>query len=288
MAKNQYDWVKKVSRALFEASKAPATEVAVKPFPWKEFAKSLAQTFALENVSLEVSSVRWGSPKEFLSGIGRKPHIQPVSLNPLEGMAYWVIGKREISQLLSLLINKDPKAVKLTDEDVHEAFYSFLAVEVLHHLEKLSFMKKITPRLGEEEELPKEAGFIMDITLSAQGYTFVSRLIASSHLHQDWIKYFSSEEHPVVIPDELAEKLETSLHLVMGRTRLKLDEWEQVRPGDCLILDGCTWELGDGAVPVMCTVNNRALFKGEIKGGTLKLLDVPNFEEVQSMIGEGQ
>jgi hypothetical protein len=274
------DWAKEVSELLLDRAQATTTE-GIKPFPWEAFSKSLARVFGIEEIKVDISAVQWGDPKQFLSGIGRKPLVQALTFAPLPGTVHWMIPRGELRSLMGWLLTKQSSQIKFPDSEMEEAFADFLCLEALHCIDGLEYFKKVTPCLGNDEtKLPSEAGLIMDLTVQVGEHKCKTRLVASADLHKGWAKFFAAKPGDVQLPEDLAQSITADVHLELAKTKVTLDEWQNIKVGDCLLLDECAWSPGQTRYPLTLSVKGKPLFHAELESGSLKILDFVQVEEL--------
>lgn len=277
-----YDWLREENPSLIEHDAIPLTGNAP-PFLWDDFAALLSRSFDRESCTICSKEVRWRTQDTFFEGIGDSPKSLFFSIPLLKGDICWVMPAQEIELLTTLLLTKESHP--LHDADLCEAFYHFLALEVLHNFTKVFPDKTITPILSNKTPLPKYDALCWDISISLQDHTFWGRLAISPEFRVSWVNHFSSEK-PSSFLSQMRELASVALHVEIGSTKLGLNEWLSVMPGDCMILDRCSLDTENFEGRVMLTSQGRQAYRAKLKDGYLKILELPLLEVDTSMAKE--
>lgn len=275
-----YDWAREVKSELKQLDDIPLTGAAP-PFPWEEFSSRLALSFERESLKIIPGEISWRSKEQLCEGLGDSPIPLNLSIPSLKGSACWVMPEQEMANLESLLLTKETHPITFQNRSLSEAFYKFVALEVLYHLTQLNVDKALTPILTSQVNLPNEDALCWNISIVIQGQSLWGRLIISQDLRRSWVEYFAQKEAPSSLSQEMAKKVDILLHLEVGRTLLSFQQWSKVKLGDWVALDRCflsTEDLDQGHV--LLTTHERNAFWGELQNGKIKILEFSTYQEV--------
>ena len=255
-------------------------------FPWDAVAAQIGKTLQIEGLKLQASPPKWLSKEELFAGLGDDLQILPISVAPLPGKVYWLMSKKDISQMMAeLLTDKSPSSTQV-DTDFQEAFYRFLAIETLNAIEKSDFDKKLSFSFSNENAAPSEPALSTDISISFREVSAWGRLLINPEFRSAWQKRYLQRPENFYQTSPLAENIQVTVHLEAGRTSLTMSEWKSIHLGDFIILDSCSLEAGEDKGRVMLTVNGFPFFRGRVKQGSIKILEHPLYHEVSTAMNK--
>jgi flagellar motor switch protein FliN/FliY len=278
---SSYDWVREIKPDLKKLDSIPLTG-ATPPFPWDELATRLARSLDREGLKIEPGELAWRAKENLYDGLGDAPYPLTFAIPSLQGQVCWVMPAQEMDILAALLLTKESHPLPLHDPALNESFYHFLALEVLYHLTQVSFDKTLTPILTNQTTLPNEDALCRDISIQLQGHTLWGRLIISPEFRRAWVEHFAQQQKSTALSQQMAELIETIVHIEAGKTSLSLAEWKTVQLGDFILLDSCSLDPQRLDGRVMLTVNGKPAFRAKLKDGTLKILELPLLHEVNT------
>jgi flagellar motor switch protein FliN len=279
-----YDWIKQIPGDLFQLDEIPLLGFSP-PFPWDNFSDLLSRTFQVEGIKVKPSEMRWRAQEELFEEMG--DNIKPLhcTVAPIESSICWIMSEKDVDRLLSLLFIRQKPPLEGIDPQVREAFYRFIAVEVVNAVEKSDFDKTLSATILSNTELPSRHALCLDIDISFLQETMRGRLVIPPEFRQSWKKRYLKQINNIYA-SPLSETLQVIVHLEGGRTHLKLSEWRSIQIGDFLILDSCTLDPSEDKGRIMLTVNGIPLFRGKIKQGNIKILEHPLYHEVHTTMNK--
>jgi flagellar motor switch protein FliN/FliY len=272
------NWIREISPELKSLDSIPLTG-ASPSFPWEELASRLADALDVDHLSIQPGEVSWRSKDELCQGLGDNPFPLVFTIPTMKGQACWIMPEQELSVLAALLLTKESHPLTFHDRDLSESFYRFLALEVLYQLTQISFDTSITPILTSTSSIPDEDSLCKDISISLQGQTIWGRLIISPDLRGSWVDHFAQLQTTSELSEKIAQDAQVTVHLEAGKSELSFDEWNDVKPGDFILLDSCSFDPEKWAGRVILTVNGKRVFRGKLKEGSLKILELPLLNE---------
>lgn len=285
-----YEWLKEVPTALLQSDNIPL--LGFPPtFPWKEFSEKLKSNLELKDVEIKPLELSFKTSQDLFSALGQDLVPIHIQIPSLDGDLTLVFAKRDVEQIMSLLLSKNKQPLDVIDPEFQKGFVHFLAYEAIYIFNECHFDKSLNPHIGEKDQesdeeikemlLQREKSLCQDISLSIDGSTFILRLIISDEFRQAWKEKYAARSLDIPLNSELAKKIHIPVALEVGRVSLKYSEWKEIHPGDFLILDLCSLDPSSDRGKVMMTVNGNHFFRAKLKQGTLKILEHPLFYEGQ-------
>lgn len=274
-------WIRQISSALIAKDAVPLTGAAPE-FPWEQFSGKLAETFRLDRLEIAPSDAKWREAKDFFSHI---PNPMPLhfSLPSIGGSVGWLMPRDDVSFLMRrLLIGEEAAAPIADDSSLTESFLQFMALEAVHNFAEVKFDGSLAPQLLKEGAFPEEAALCYDITISLPERQLFGRVVLSPEFRQSWVDRHREQAKKELYRSERNRNLEVELHLEIGQTALPYSEWRQVRRGDLLILQNCSWNLEKKSARVTVTAEEIPLFQGKLKEGSIKIIGAPLHQEVET------
>lgn len=278
-----YDWIRSIPHALLEKDEIPLLS-SPGAFPLDALTAFLKKTFQLEQLSIEVGSWESRADDALLKGLGAPTRFVNIQLSPVEGTVTWAISGKDLHLLMSIILTKEPRYAGNLDKEYLEGFFEFVVLETLLALNRSQYDKGLTPHIVDTTTEPSKASLCLDTNILCNGVSLLGRLILSEEFRHSWKDRYTQHKMTVHLPPNLAEKLQVTVHLESGRTRLTRQEWQAINPGDYLILDQCSIEPGTGKGRVLLTLNHQTLFRAKIKSGSLKILESPLYQEVETVM----
>ena len=280
------DWIKQIDAQLAGLDEKPQFGTPA-PLKWHQLETDLRTLLNQPELTLTHSAKGWVTAGQLLQGLGE--NVVPITIewSPLESSAFFVTGEYTLKELMGELLATEEEAPSFYDPALVDGFCSYFAAQVLRLLSNQSFAAPLSPRLGPQlnnmhKALGEESCFAIDVSLQVNGKHLWGRVLLSESFRNEWKIYFAHQKPPS-LTEEMRQKLMVDLGLEVGQTRLKFNEWKNVKIGDYIILDHCSYDPNDKEGSVTLTLQQKPLFRGRIKGGGVKLTNYPIYEEVTKM-----
>ena len=272
-----YAWIKKIPGIVAQADTIPLLGNPP-PFPWDECAQEIQKILDIKKIEISSSEYDWKEEGASVKGLGSPYIIQEFSIASQKGSFYFVISESDRAQLLDLLLFKGKKLTPI-DDQFQSAFLDFVTLEVLSIVQQLGYAPEFMPKLVKNGSLPDSPLLGMDVTISADGFRSIVRLLITPELNQSLKEHYMEKNAAKTFQHPLAEQVDVTLHLEAGSATLKQDQWKQVKPGDFLLLDRCTLNAGENAGIVTLTMKGHPVLRGKLQDGNIKILENPLFRE---------
>lgn len=240
------------------------------PFDWNRLSALLAARFEMKDFSLQPSEQAWRTAEEITDGLGANYFCTPIFLNPLSSPFYFVISKADKNKLTALMMQGKAKAQ--ISEPLKEGFCRFLVLEALGAATSIDPISKMTPSLGEKSKLPEEEAFCIDIEISFGDQSCWSRIVIPGSFRKAWVAHFAMRPSEYFSTD-LARATEITLGLECGSVILSQAEWEDLKPGDFVLLDKGNYEAAPNHTLALLKAGTILLFQAKITKNQMELLD---------------
>jgi flagellar motor switch protein FliN/FliY len=172
-----------------------------------------------------------------------------------------------------------------SDTRFQEGFYKYVLLHALESFEKLSLYPDFHPRLV-EEDVYTESFYVIPVSIKVQGASVFGKLAISAQLQEGIKSHYadkalSFETHP------LARDLDVMLRLQIASTNLSVKAWKNIQPGDCILLDHCSYDPVAHKGSVSILINDTPLLRAKLKKSSLKILDYAfYYEEEKTMTND--
>ena len=252
-------------------------------FPWEAFALELGKALGGIPLSITCRDVQWRSPEDLLHALGENPSFHAFSVTPLNGNAYFFLPKADLKKIFQSFLESEDDSDEWHgewDDAWEDQFYEFLSLQAISAFRKTPFDASLSPQILSDQELPITPCLCIDIDITIHTQTFRARIAVSPEMRLSLKEKYTPKT--ISYPKGISEAVTTTVHVLVGSTSLNKNEWKAAAPGDFLLLDSCSYTPGDEKARVVLSVNNTPIFRGKIKDRSLKLLEYPLLQEVQT------
>lgn len=282
-----YDWIKQIPPSILQLDEKPLFGKGP-PFPWKQLAENLANTFQVHPLEIQAKEMQWLLPENLTSGLGSDLIPLTCTFPGLEGELTWVMSKSQVATLMQLLLTKKPEAFEIIDPDFIHGFYYFIAAQTVFLLDQIDFDPNLSASVQEKSTLPTQASFGIDVEILAQEKKLLGRALLSQELIKSWKERFADRKLGIDLNSSLAKKLQVTVQIVAGKTTLNQEELASLKVGDFLLLDSCTLDLESDKGRVLLTLHELPLFRAKLKQGSLKILEYPLTLEAEAPMNHNE
>lgn len=273
-------WTNHIQSIVAQAQEIPMWG-SIPSFPWDQFSQKLSHCFGLQHLQVHAKNSDWKPADALCSGMGDRPFYVTIELPPIEGATFLVFSREDFTKLSSWMIPSPNQSTALTDFDLQQGFFRYVALQGVHIVDQLGVFGDLTPKLS-SHPLPKEQGYCIDFHLTNEKEAAWGRLICSTPFQQSFKHYFS-QKYRLSIPSHLHKDIFLDLPVCAGLTKLSQAAWKDVRPGDFVLLDRCTYSPQTKKGMFQLSLNDNPLFQVKIKDDQIKILDYALYYEEDVM-----
>lgn len=273
-----YSWLRSISPDVLSSDKTPLWGFPP-PFPWELFSEQIKALLKLQEIHILPENTEWRSKEALLSGQGSDPYILSFNVVPLEGLAFWIMPRESLKELLQLTLGTEIDLTSMKKEWLEE-FYEFLALDAIVAFQHIKYDPSLFPEIKQDPSLPETLFLTIDIRINTPSKQLTSRLALTANLRQSIQKKYTNKS--LSYPTRLAEALTVTVQIIAGNVSLSRDEWQSVNPGDYVVLDSCSLSPNEDKGRIILMVNESPLFRGKIIDGNIKILEYPLLQEVHA------
>lgn len=274
-----YSWIRHLSPELLPKDDAPLLGFPPS-FPWEAFVKHFSETFDLKDIHFLPSLPEPREAKDLFSDLGTPLVVKEFSVAPMKGPIWWAMSEQDMRFLMGFLLKKEAHPEFDADQDFLHAFIQFLSLEAIHAFQSIDFDKTLSIQMKDSSTAPTGACLCMDMRIQLPEDTVNGRLILSSQFSDEWKTRYATINTEALYQTPNAEYVEVIVHVEIGNAALKTSQWEDVVPGDFVVLDSCSLKPGEDNGRVLLTINGKPFFRGKLKDGNIKILEYPLYHEV--------
>lgn len=288
-ASKPLEWIEQIEATIFELEKRPQFGLPA-PFDLVLLEEKLRALFERPSLKVSYESKGWVLPEHHFDGLGEPLVPLLIDLTPLESPAYFVTTEQDLKHLMTDLLEGEEGASFFYERHLSDGFYHYFAAEVLRILAELQFASPLTPRLGEAFErvpdvIPNEPCFLIDVSLSLPKETFWGRILLPERFQGTWRSYFAHLPPPA-LTEKMSREVLVDLALEVGYAQVSLEEFKQVKVGDFLLLDHCSYDPDTERGGVILKWQEKPIFRGRLKEEGIKLTNYPEYVEVRETVDE--
>lgn len=270
-------WVRHLQQTLIDLKAIPLSGYPP-AFPWEEVSKKLAGLFSCPDVRVELAQVNLLSADTLFQGFGTQPLSLELELTPLEGQAFLLVGKEEISGLTSLALTSSAINKGFISPSFQEGFYSYLCTKVVSVLNELNAFGDLNLKLSKPNSPPQEEALCIDIKFIHPKHTFFFRLICPPLLHKAFKEHFGQKQPPS-FSSALAQQAVITTQICVGQTQLSASDWKRIHVGDFLLLDRCFFDPSTKKGTGFLCLEEVPIMRVRFKEDHLKIVNYATYHE---------
>lgn len=277
-------WIKEIEKTLIDMKAIPLYE-NIPPFDWDIASRKLAEAFSLPGFKIYPKETIARTCAEFRAGFGADSLVLAIEIHPIGCKAYFLFGKEEIAKLTSFLLLREKKSpldhLFFSSNSLQEGFYYFAIQKALHAINSFYPFHDLSLKMATFHSLAQEDALSIDIalTLPNEDYqTLWGRLICPEPTLSQLKAHFANRPYPA-LSSTIKEQLDLSLSLIVGKTSLSLAQFKEMKVGDFLLLDHCTFDPKNHKGTLSLHLEETPLFRLRMKDNGFKITDYALYYE---------
>ena len=270
-------WIRRIEEAVEESKIIPLWGVPP-TFPWEEFTEKLSSALELPKLRPVIEKTEWKKGEALFAGLGKEPQIIALEIPPLSRAIFLAISEEERAKLINRTVSAGKEEKGFSHPDFQTGFLLFLLLEVANILDEIKALGDLSVRVGKPAALPEGEALCHEIALQIGREKVRCRLIFPMGFEQELRAHFSQRK-PSLEEYALGKETVVSLRVEIGSTSLKQQMWQQLKNGDLLVLDRCSFDPLAHKGSAMLLLDKTALFQGRIKENSLKIVDYAFYKE---------
>lgn len=255
-----------------------AVEIPMQSFvmDWEDFSSQFSKRLGLENVYIRPVKTSWLAPEELEKTLGENLIYISLILSPLNGHVFWAMDQDDISKITSWLLFKTSKAKGFSSEILQDGFYRYLLLEGLDLIDQNPALQGLSAKIISAEPSLQSAMFGVDIEITYQERSCYARLYLTSEFLSSWKQKIKPTN---LLEDGSSDKIHLPVSVIAGKVSLSMQEWEQIQPGDFVLLDTPYFDFETQQKKALLSVKEIPLFYAKIKPAKMKVIDCAPFNE---------
>ncbi len=270
-------WIQEIQSTLIDMKAIPLFG-HFPPFPWEEYAQKIAALLKAQECKIYPRQTGVKSGSDILAGLGASPICVALDLTPLSSQVYWVMGREDVASLTALALTSSPESQGFSSAKFQEGFYYYLCTEAVQAIGALKTLGDLSLKIGVLHSLPQEEAVCTDVELSLSDQTFWGRLVCPASFHKEFKTHFSQEK-PGLLKNALRQEMDVTVQLELGYTSLSWNAWKNVKAGDFILLDRCSFDPVAHKGTATVTLKQTPLFRARIKDTHLKIVDYALYQQ---------
>lgn len=272
--KEDKDWLTYVEAMLKEHDAVPLLG-NIAPFGWDEFTLAFQKIFALNDITFSISEFKWRMEQDIWEGMGDHIYHLNACILPLEGLVSLGITDIDLSLLSKWILNtqdiENSETQSLFDKPLKEGMLYFLGMEVLHIIDNMHYLPKVSFRIAGHKNELSQPGLTADICLKHGKEKAWVRLVISSSLRKSFSQYILKTNPSFDLTS--AHHIDITTHLELGRVCLDMASWQKLQIGDFILLDQCHYNPFEKKGRLIMTIGDKPIFRVMVKEENIKLLE---------------
>jgi len=277
MAEPPLFWIKQISDSLSEVKEVPLWGFPP-AFPLDALTKQIAELLHLPDLKISIENIQVRSSDETTSGLGAKPAIIALELTPLSQPLYWLMGQEDVRKLNAAALSLHNNSKGFSTPAFQEGFYRFLALDIAEAIDGLGAFKDLSLKIAAPQMPPAEEALCLDIALRSSKHTLWGRIVCP-HAFRHAFKAHFSMTPASLSQSSLAKEVSITLRAEVGWTHLSLSRWKEVKVGDFILLDRCSYDPSTNKGTAALALNSTPLLHARLKGESMKIVDYAFYHE---------
>lgn len=274
-----WSWLKSMSRDLYNLDATPLLGYPPE-FPWESFANSFATTLGLSECTAAPSEFIWREKQDLLKGIPGPHYWIEIASPGIDSSLFVVMSKQDILLLMHHVLAIPLEAASKEPEDMKDAFQHFIAIQTVHIINSLDFDKRLSFKIVSFDKSLEEPALCQDAYITVANEKMLVRLCMPSSFQKSWSNFFPGPQKTLPPTKYRLEQALVPVHIEAGQTTLSLNQLLKLQSGDFLFIDRPIYIPDSEKNHVIATLQNRPLFRAELKDGSLNILEIPLLHEV--------
>lgn len=279
-----WNWLKSISRELYALDEVPLLGSSP-PFPWEKLSEEFAKAFSLDSFKITPGELAWREKDHLMSGMLNPRLATQIAVTGMDGTCTFWIGQEDVEHLMAKVLQISEVVSELQSEDLVSSFHRFLGIETISLLNQLGYDPRLSFKITSFDKDGQETALCQDVKIRVQNEEILARIVISNEFLNSWRIFF---QKPLKVEDTKSKlnSVETTVHVEAGKTSMMLSDLLECHPGDFLLLDQLYYDPNPEKCRFLITLEGRPLFRATNSDGSLKILEIPSHNEVQTPMVE--
>ncbi len=268
-------FLKKIDEAIFLHDEIPL--LRGESFDLKAFSEALQKELGWKEFEISFQKMAWEKTENIFQVFGENPFQLCLSLTPLIGSFYWIIGQNELDEIITGAFSEETKEKNLS-VSLKEGFSRYLAIRALNLLQKQkSLFHGLNFKIIEHAKIQSKNALCIDFKITINQKTVFSRLALTPDFRISWNQHQNSK--PSLFFSSMKKNLQLPLSFILAETTFKASELETIQKGDFLLLDKIYFDPKTNVDRVKVQLYSIPLFQVKLKKEKMEIIDFAQLEE---------
>ena len=267
-------FLKKIDEALFLHDEIPL--LRGEGFDLKAFSESLKKELELENFEITFQNMAWEKTENISQSFGKNPFQLCMSLTPLIGSFYWIVGQNELNEIITGAFLEEKKAKNISLA-LKEGFSRYLAIRALNLLQKQTLFKGLNFKIIESAKIQSKNALCIDFKITLNQKVISHRIALTPDFRISWNQHQHSQ--PSLFFSSVKKNLQLPLSFILAETTFTASELTKIKLGDFLLLDKIYYDPKTNIDRVKVQLHSIPLFQVKLKKEKMEIIDFAHFEE---------
>lgn len=239
--------------------------------PLKEIEAKIAHPFHWKDFSLSMGQMEWKNRENFFTGLGDMPVSIGVHASPLEGEIFWVMGREDLTKLISWFRDTSGNQIVADSPDLIKGIYRFMILQILDQLGKIAPLQQFSFKIVDKGQMGK-TGYTIDLSLKKGDEALWGRLIFSHTLKTSYENHFAKAKSTLL---DLATPSPVSLpiSITAGSFEMTQEELSSLQEGDFVITHNATLHPDTEQGSLLLNLQEKPLFLLRYKDGKVTVAE---------------
>ncbi|MCH9811404.1 FliM/FliN family flagellar motor switch protein [bacterium] len=275
-------WIEKAIPEIFDTLSVKEMG-SVPAFPMDRVIDNLKGALNVDNLSISIEKMDFVEGNTFFKGLSKKTLSTTLSLFPIDGNCFLVIGLDDAKSLVSTVEEESAGSTKmmLENESVVKGIYTYFVTEVIDSIMQTKAYGNLTMKIS-DTPFRELSAFCIDLLFHIENLSIPVKLLFPKD------SYKKIQDHFAFIPPTL-ENLENIPNIRVpitirnGSATLSRDELEDLEEGDFVILHNSFYKPSEKKGSFQMLIGNHPIFQAKIQKDGMKILDYLYFYDEEAM-----
>lgn len=244
------------------------------PFPWRAVLTSLQQ--ALHLPSLEIVSQQSHLIESEALLIGESTLV-PIQIPSLSEQAYLSMANAEVEKLIAFSMTSEGAIHGFLSEGLREGYARFLFLKILHVINEQNAFPGLSLQMGAVAKPPLKETLCLSLSFQIEEETLSLRLICPDGFLDGIKNHYAAT--PSFFLTRFGASIPLALSIEIGATSVLFNQWKEVKIGDLVLLDRCSFDPVEKKGTGILTLRGNPLFILSLENSTITIVKHTFYQE---------
>lgn len=275
-------WLKKAVPEIFDTLSL-SERGTIPSFPLEQVVDTLKTSLGLDDLSITIEKMDFIDGDLFFEGLGRKTLSTPLTLAPLKGLFYLIMGVNDIQTLISCMEKGEEDSTKILveNESIVKGVYTYFITEVIDSIMQKKVYKNLSLKIG-EGAIKEFSAYGIDLSIHIKGNYLPARILIPNAIYKEIHAYFTFIP-PTLENLENIPNINVPITIRTGSIDLNKKELSSLELGDYLILHNSFYKPSEKKGSFQMLIGDQPVFQTKMQKDGIKVLDYLYFYNEENM-----